>query len=134
MVWWHELINAVCDSIGFCRFLSVFSSPRGLNYDHFSKLIALATGLRLSPRELKATGERIYTLERLMLVREGMSRKDDTLPRRYFDEPVPEGPARGHVIAQAEFDSMLDEYYALHGWDKNGIPTPDTLERLGLEA
>ena len=53
MVWWHELMNAVCDSLGFCRFQSVFSSPHGLGYRHFSRLIALATGLHLTPAELR---------------------------------------------------------------------------------
>jgi aldehyde:ferredoxin oxidoreductase len=134
MVWWHEVINAVCDSVGFCRFLSVFSSPRGLGYDQFSKLIALATGLEFTPKELRTAGERIYTLERMMLVKDGVNRKDDTLPRRYFDEPVPDGPSKGEVIVQEEFDRMLDEYYNLHGWDENGIPTPKTLRKLGIDV
>ena len=62
-----------------------------------------------------------------------MSRRDDTLPRRYFEEPIPEGPARGEVISTKEFDRMLDEYYRLHGWDKNGVPRKETLRRLGLD-
>src|SRR5512139_1070002 len=67
MVWWHEILNAVCAALGFCRFLTVFSSPRAPQYPQFSKLIALSTGLVLTPRELKTIGERIYTLERAML-------------------------------------------------------------------
>ena len=50
MVWWHEVFNAVCDSLGFCPFLSIFSSPRGLDYDQFSKFIALATGHEFTPK------------------------------------------------------------------------------------
>jgi len=134
MVWWHELLNAVSDSLGFCRFLTVFSSPRAPGYKEFSRWIALSTGLKLTPKELQRIGERVYTLERMMLVKDGMSRKDDTLPRRYFDEPVPEGPAKGEVISREEFDGMLDEYYRLHGWDENGIPKKETLRRLGLEV
>jgi aldehyde:ferredoxin oxidoreductase len=133
MVWWHELLNAVCDSLGFCRFLTVFSSPHAPQYQQFSKLIALSSGLVFTPNELRTIGERIYSLERIMLVKDGISRKDDTLPKRYFEEPVPEGPARGAVIAEKEFNEMLDEYYRLHGWDKNGVPKKETIRRLGLD-
>jgi len=86
----------------------------------------------MTPKELRTIGERIYTLERMMLAKDGISRKDDTLPKRYFDEPIPEGPARGEVILREKFDQMLDEYYRLHRWDKNGIPRKETLKRLGL--
>ncbi|MEW6377947.1 MAG: aldehyde ferredoxin oxidoreductase family protein [Thermodesulfobacteriota bacterium] len=133
MVWWHELFNAVCDALGFCRFLTVFSSPHAPRYEQFSKLIELATGLTFTPKELRTIGERIYTLERMMLIKDGISRQDDTLPKRYFNEPIPEGPARGEVILRKEFDNMLDEYYRLHRWDKNGIPKKETLKRLGLD-
>jgi aldehyde:ferredoxin oxidoreductase len=133
MVWWHELFNAVCDSFGFCRFLTIFSSPHAPQYQQFSKLTALSTGLVFTPKELGTIGERIYTLERMMLVKDGMSRKDDTLPKRYFEEPIPEGPARGAVILEKEFNEMLDEYYRLHGWDKNGVPKKETIRRLGLD-
>ena len=132
MVWWHELLNAVCDSLGFCRFLTVFSSPHAPQYKQFSKLIALSTGLVLTPKELKTIGERIYTLERTMLAKDGMTRKEDTLPKRYFDEPVVEGPAQGEVILREAFEKMLDEYYRLHGWDGNGVPKKESLKRLGL--
>ena len=133
MVWWHELLNAVCDALGVCRFLTAFSSPHGLQYTQFSRLITLATGLKLKPREIRGVGERIYTLERMMLVKEGLSRKDDTLPKRYFDEPIPAGPAKGAVITRDGFDRMLDEYYRLHGWDANGIPLKKTLNRLEID-
>jgi len=132
MVWWHELHNAVTDSLGFCRFLTLFSSPRAPQYRDFSRWIELSTGLAFTPGELRRAGERIYTLERSMLTREGFTRADDTLPRRYFEEPVAEGPARGSVIDRGEFQKMLDEYYRLHGWDRNGIPTRRTILRLGI--
>ena len=133
MVWWHELLNAVCDSLGFCRFLTVFSSPHAPQYKQFSKLIALSTGLVLTPKELKTIGERICTLERTMLVKDGMTRKEDTLPKRYFDEPIAEGPAQGEVILRDAFDKMLDEYYRLHGWNEDGVPKK-SLKRLGLDG
>jgi aldehyde:ferredoxin oxidoreductase len=132
MVWWHELMNAVADSLGICRFQSVFSSPHGLAYSHFSRLIELAAGLHLTPKEIKKAGERIYTLERLMITGEGISRDEDTLPKRYFEEPIPEGPSKGEVVSRVAFSRMLDEYYRFHGWDEEGIPSKRTLKRLGL--
>ncbi len=133
MVWWHECLNAVCDALGYCRFISVFSSPHALQYPQFSKLISLATGINLTPKALRNVGERIYTLERMMLVKGGISREDDTLPDRYFNEPVPEGPAQGEFISREKFNKMLDEYYRLHGWDENGVPRKETLKRLEIE-
>lgn len=134
MVWWHECLNALCDALGCCRFLTAFSSPHALQYRQFSRLMELATGLKISSRELREVGERIYTLERMLLVRDGMSRKEDTLPQRYFEEPVPRGPAKGAVVKRGDFDGMLDECYRLHGWDRNGIPRKRTLARLGMDA
>jgi aldehyde:ferredoxin oxidoreductase len=133
MVWWHERLNALCDALGYCRFASVFSSPHALQYPQFSKLISLATGIHLTPKALRDIGERIYTLERTMLIKDGLSRKDDTLPDRYFNEPVPEGPAQGEFILRDKFNEMLDEYYRLHGWDKNGVPKKRTLKKLDIE-
>ena len=133
MIWWHEIFNAVCDALGFCRFLTVFSSPHAPQYREFSKLIALSTGLAFTQKELKTIGERIYTLERMMLVKDGISRQDDTLPKRYFEEPIPEGPSKGEVISHKEFNKMLEEYYRLHGLDENGMPKIENLKRLGLD-
>ena len=133
MIWWHELLNAVCDSIGFCRFLTVFSSPHALQYPEFSELIRLATGMTLSSEELMKAGERIYTLERQYLVKLGLSRKDDTLPTRYLDEPVPYGPSAGAFFRRDELERMLNEYYQLHGWEANGVPCTATLSRLELD-
>jgi aldehyde:ferredoxin oxidoreductase len=132
MVWWHELLHAVTDALGVCRFLTAFSSPHALQYRQFARLIKLATGLEMSSGQLRTSAERIYTLERMMLVGDGICRKDDTLPKRYFEEPIPEGPAKGCVIEMKSFDRMLDEYYRLHGWDHDGIPTKRTLDRLGI--
>jgi aldehyde:ferredoxin oxidoreductase len=78
-------------------------------------------------------GTRIYTLERLILNREGIIRKDDLLPERISKEPIPSGPAKGHVLSPAMYDVMLDEYYEKRGWDSNGIPKQETLENLKLQ-
>jgi aldehyde:ferredoxin oxidoreductase len=63
----------------------------------------------------------------------GVSRKDDRLPPRTTQQPIPSGPSRGMYCPPQEFNAMLQEYYHLRGWDGNGIPTPEKLKALGLE-
>ncbi|UCH08382.1 MAG: aldehyde ferredoxin oxidoreductase family protein [Deltaproteobacteria bacterium] len=134
MVWWHERLNALCDALGVCRFLSVFSSPHAPQAQQFSELIYRAFGENYSSQDLWDVGERICTLERLILIGNGLGRPDDTLPSRYFDEPVQEGPAKGEFIDRIQFTQILDEYYDLHGWDKLGVPREATLKYLGLKG
>jgi aldehyde:ferredoxin oxidoreductase len=134
MVWWHERLNALCDALGVCRFLSVFSSPHAPQVQEFSELLYRAFGENYSPRDLWDVGERICTLERLILIGNGLGKRDDTLPSRYFDEPVQEGPAKGEVIDRSQFNEMLEDYYYLHGWDKLGVPRESTLKHLGLKG
>ncbi|MEE8174178.1 MAG: aldehyde ferredoxin oxidoreductase family protein [Dehalococcoidia bacterium] len=130
---WHELLNAVCDSLGFCRFQSAMNSPRAPKFEEYSQLISLAAGLDMSVPKLMEIGERIDTTERLLLGKLGVgSRQDDALPERWFTEPVPHGAQEGAALDREVFEQLLDEYYALRGWDENGIPTPETVERLGI--
>ena len=135
MVWWQELLYAITDSLGTCKFQTVFLAVHAPKWEEYSKLIYLATGMHFSIPQIKEIGERIYTIERLFNIREGFSRKDDNLPERYFKEATPIGLPRikGLKIDKEKFEQMLDEYYALHGWDNNGIPTAKTLEKLGIE-
>jgi len=135
MIWWQERLYAVTDSIGLCKFQTVFLAVHAPKWDEWSKLIYLATGMEFSRAHLMEIGERIYTFERLFNLREGFTRKDDALPERYFKEPTPIGLpiAKGKKIDRAQFEKMLDEYYALHNWDQNGVPTQEALKRLGLD-
>jgi len=135
MVWWQELLYAITDSIGVCKFQTMFCAVHAPKWNEFSKLIRLSTGLEFSKAQLMEIGERIYTLERLFNLREGFTRKDDALPERYFKEPTPIGLpiAKGKKIDKGRFEGMLDEYYALHNWDRHGVPTKETLERLRLD-
>jgi aldehyde:ferredoxin oxidoreductase len=77
-------------------------------------------------------GERVINLERLFNVREGVRRRDDTLPWRVMHEPIPDGPSAGACCPPDELDRMLDRYYALRGWDADGVPTRERLSALGL--
>ena len=75
-------------------------------------------------------GERIYNLERAFNIREGLTRKDDTLPDRMLKEPMPDGPAIGQVV---NLERMLDDYYDIRQWDKDrGFPTRTKFMELGL--
>ena len=135
MVWWQELLYAVTDAIGTCKFQTVFLAVHAPKWEEFSKLIYLVSGMQFSISQLMEVGERIYTLERMFNIREGFSRKDDMLPDRYFEEPTPIGLPRvkGLKIDKTKFEKMLDEHYQLHGWDNNGNPTNETLQKLGLK-
>jgi len=134
MVRWQESIYALVDALGTCKFQTIFFSPHMPSFQEFAEHIKYITGIEFTPDELQEIGERITTLERMFNVREGKDRKDDYLPERYYREATRLGFAitREKRIIREKFGEMLDEYYALHGWDKNGIPRPETLEKLGL--
>jgi len=121
----HETIYAVIDAVGICKFVCHgFNSPRLLKYEHFAQLLEKAFGVDYTVDELKALGQRIVDLERSFINREGVRRPDDTLPRRYFEEPLPHGVARGHRIERDKFFAMLDRYYRLRRWNEDGT-VPD---------
>ncbi|MEW6673553.1 MAG: aldehyde ferredoxin oxidoreductase family protein [Thermodesulfobacteriota bacterium] len=99
-----------------------------MDFRIFSKLYASVTGTRLSQWELLKIGERIHVLERWMNTREGISRKDDTLPLRFLREGRDCDPD-GRTVP---IEKMIDTYYRLRGYDANGIPLAETLKRLGI--
>lgn len=134
-IWVMERVFSVVDSIGTCKFQTIFFSPHMPKFEEWAKMINYITGMEFTPEELRDIGERIYTLERMFNYREAKySRKDDYVPERYFNESVPGGfpIVKGKRLEREKYDEMLDEYYRLHGWDKDGIPTEETLDKLGL--
>jgi aldehyde:ferredoxin oxidoreductase len=131
-VFWHELCSMAADMIGICEFHTVFLSPNAPSFEEFSKMIYLNTGLDISAREIWDCANRAYTLERLFNLREGYTRKDDALEDRYFNEASLSGPYKNKTLDRQKFESMIDEYYKIHGWDDNGVPTPEHLINLGL--
>jgi len=88
-----------------------------------------ATGAGYTEESLLEAGERIFNLERMFLLEAGFTKADDTLPKRMLEEPLPDGPGKGHVV---ELDQMLPQFYRLRGWDENGVPTAEKLQILGL--
>ncbi|MBI5441933.1 MAG: aldehyde ferredoxin oxidoreductase family protein [Deltaproteobacteria bacterium] len=128
---WQDLF-AIIDSAGLCVFFSVRNliEPQ-LDCPPTDILAYLnaATGAGYTLEELVRAGERITNAERLFLVRAGFRRKDDSLPARLTETPLPDGPAEGRVC---RLDEMLDDYYRARGWDADGVPTAEKLDSLGL--
>lgn len=122
----YQNINAATDALIICRFACLAVSE-----EYFARLLAAVTGLNYQPQDLHMTGERIWNLERLYNLREGFSHTDDTLPGRLLNEPVKNGPSRGHVV---RLGPMLDDYYRFRGWDQTGVPRREKLFELGLEG
>ncbi|MFH1037724.1 MAG: aldehyde ferredoxin oxidoreductase family protein [PVC group bacterium] len=130
MVYDVEHFYAVVDSLILCKYGTMY--PLCYYYPDFPDILFSLTGVEAFNDEenLKRIGKRICVLRRAFNQREGMSRKDDTLSDRFLKEPEDEGPAKGQVV---HLDVMLDDYYRLWGYDKNGLIRPVTLDALGLE-
>jgi aldehyde:ferredoxin oxidoreductase len=119
---------AVIDSLEVCK--NIMENMEILPFKRAAEVIWAATGIRLTPEEVRTCGERIVNIERAFNVREGITRRDDALPKRFREEALQEGGSKGAVFEQ---EPMLDEYYRERGWNlETGIPEGETLERLGL--
>ncbi len=115
----------VFDAVGACKFMGM-----ALMAEDVVPLIAAATGWDgFDEAEFRRGGERIVNLARCFNVREGLTRADDTLPRRLLAEPMAEGPAAGLVV---DLDPLLDAYYQYRGWDAGGRPRAAKLTELDL--
>ena len=123
----HENLMAVYDATGTCKF-----SRHMYFLEGFPELVEAVTGMNIGEAELMVIGERIMNIARAFNVREGFSRKDDTLPYRVVWEPIPEGVSKGLHVPPWELDRMLDEYYQARGWSRDGIPTKAKLMALDL--
>ncbi|MGD0424848.1 MAG: aldehyde ferredoxin oxidoreductase family protein [Candidatus Bathyarchaeia archaeon] len=114
------------DTLGVCKF-PVYC---GFTLEQLAKLYSTATGWKLSDFDMLNLGERVFNLQRCFNVREGISRKDDMIPFG-LTQPATTGPAKG--VAVVNYESMLNDYYELRGWDINGIPTKNKLVELDLK-
>ncbi|MCS7170980.1 MAG: aldehyde ferredoxin oxidoreductase family protein [Aquificaceae bacterium] len=120
---WTSVVNSVI----FC-----LSAERVVGLTLNEKMLGLVNAVmdwELSMEELYRLGERAYTLERLFNIREGFSKKDDTLPRRIVEETS----ERGYRTTQEELNKMLEEFYLAFGWDMQGRPTHEKLAELSME-
>lgn len=131
LISWHEDWHCVVDSLGLCKLEGIAIKP--LKPKHFRDLLASATGWDLTEVELQQIGERIWNIERLYGIREGIRKEEDLPPRRLQEEVISSGPSIGEGLDPVKFSTMLEEYYQLRGWDQDtGIPKPETLIELSL--
>ena len=117
-------LTAAIDSLGLCLFTS-FAIGAG----EYSAMFSAITGEEMTADQLLEAGDRIYNLERQFNLAAGISPDQDTLPKRVLDEPIKEGPSKGH---KSELGIMLPQYYKERGWDAGGIPTQEKLTALGI--
>jgi aldehyde:ferredoxin oxidoreductase len=115
---------AAIDSSGLCLFTT---SAWGL--EEFAQQLDAACEGDWTAARLKEIGERVWNIERQFNLAAGLTAADDTLPKRMLEVPTPSGTAKGKVN---ELSIMLPEYYRLRGWTEAGVPTTETLARLGL--
>ncbi|MDH3693454.1 MAG: aldehyde ferredoxin oxidoreductase family protein [Gammaproteobacteria bacterium] len=116
--------TSVIDSTGLCLFTTA-----AWGIEEFRVQLNAACDYDWSEDEITKCGERIWNLERMFNLKAGFTKADDTLPKRLLETPAPSGTAKGKVC---QLDVMLPEYYDLRGWDSEGVPTDDTLGRLGI--
>jgi aldehyde:ferredoxin oxidoreductase len=117
-------VTSLVDASGLCLFLTF-----GITLEDILPEIVHGTGVDYTTESVLKVGERIWNLERLWNQKAGFTGKDDTLPKRILEEPIPAGPAKGQVN---KFGVMLPEYYRLRGWTPDGQPTASKLIDLGL--
>ena len=117
-------INAIKFSLILCDFWA-------LSLDTMSQIMSCIFGRDVPVSELETAGERVWNLLRLFNTRE-FDITDDSLPERIFKDALKSGITTGKVLPRDQFVLMLQEYYQLRGWDKNGIPTPEKLAKLNM--
>lgn len=123
----HQSISTFFNTLTLCKFMI---GDGGLALTEVSAGLEAITGLKLGPKDLFRIGERVFTLQRLINVRDGLRRKDDSLPEKMKMAALV-GPRAGQTPTPHE--QILDEYYKLRGWNEQGVPSAETLKELGLE-
>jgi aldehyde:ferredoxin oxidoreductase len=115
------------DSNGMCSF-------QGLSMDQAIELINAITGFGLTTQEVNTKLIPMWTtMARVTLLAGGMSYKDDVNPGRAY-QPLPEGPYKGNCVDKKVEQEKMQAYYAMQGWDKQGVPTAETLQKNDLAA
>lgn len=120
----NQFSMAIVDSIALCS-----TMRGGIPLDDQAEAYIAVTGIEMNLQDLNKAAERIINLERMYNVNLGFNRNQDTLPKRFIEEPMPKGASKGQTV---DLESLLSEYYDLMGWDQNGIPTKKKLKELGL--
>ena len=128
---WSEDLISVFNSIGICIRPP---SLQSVGPTSIAQILRACVGGDIDAQEVMQAGERIWNLQRLYNLREGERRKNSIFPKRFYKDPLPEGPAKGTVVDAEKVERMLNDYYEARGWDrKDGIPTKEKMAELGLE-
>jgi aldehyde:ferredoxin oxidoreductase len=128
-----QLVYSLYNSLGICNFaaipVTVITLPMA------AEIVNAVTGWDTSVYELMKLGERGITMARMFNHREGISKEDDTLPDRLFEESLEGGPSpEKRIFTRQEVADALRRYYEAMGWDpQTGIPTDGRLDFLGLD-
>jgi len=135
LVAWTEGLKAVVDSLGLCYFVYGWYDLSFGNPAELASLLYLTTGIKMSGEELHRQGLRCHTMERqFSQLHGGYTRRDDTLPERFYSSQVTSGPYQKAHLDHDRTEQMLDEYYAFLGWDiLTGLPTQELLIHQGLD-
>ena len=132
LVRWSEDSIIISDMLGTCKFIGSHYIEMPVTQEILAEALSLSLGRTVTSDMLWEAAKRIRQVERAFDVREGMTRNDDTVPKRFF-ESFPDGRFKGDILDSKKFEQMKDEYYELRGWDiKTGIPTRETLTNIGL--
>lgn len=125
-----QYVWALHNVLDWCIFTSV-PEFRALSLNELVAIVKAVTGWRTSLFEVLKAGERSVTMARAFNIREGLTAADDTLPERFF-EGQRHGTLAGHAIDREQFREALKLYYAMMGWDAEGVPTRAKLEELAV--
>jgi aldehyde:ferredoxin oxidoreductase len=130
---WLQNFRPMFDVLGACRLQWV---ELGIDRDVYVPALEAVTGVRRTWEDLEKVGERIWNLTRLYWAREnaGFGREWDQPAPRFYSEPPKTGVTAGQITKYEDVQKLLDMYYEQRGWSPSGLPTPATLERLGLNS
>lgn len=133
-VYWQGLAKEIEDLIGMCVYVGTWSGAYALEVSDYAALINAVMGLDFTEDELMLLGKRSRNLEKAFnTLHTNLARADDMPPRRYMEEPIPSGPYKGERAGEDKWNQMLDEFYDLHGWDKDtSLQTRSGLTALGM--
>ena len=128
LVFGIQNLRSFIDCSGMCLF-----AMKAMPLPQLAKAVNVVTGMNLTPDDALNVGERVFNLERLLLARSAVTRSDDTLPERFFTEPMKAGPHTGQKLSKESFEAMKDEYYQLRGWSREtGLPEEHRIKELKL--
>ncbi|MCW4018546.1 MAG: aldehyde ferredoxin oxidoreductase family protein [Candidatus Bathyarchaeota archaeon] len=124
--------RGIFECLGVCRFAMI---NLGLDREWYPKYLTFATGQKYTWDDFNRVSERVFNLMRAFWIREhngAWSSEMDVPPARWFNEPLTEGPLKGAKLDRQKYNTLLQSYYRKRGWDENGVPTKETLEKLRL--